>query len=145
LAQSAKRTGWVLCGLLLVSSTVGTRAAWAQYPSGPQLTKDGTAVLLQDYASLPLSSRTTGSYPPPINYADQLGRVNFLRSEPAAAPQSSSRFFVNDLNRNLYILDKTTEAFTPYLNYFAEDFTKYGNDTAYAVRLVRFDFAPAHP
>ena len=50
--------------------------------------------------SLPLSTRTAGSYPPPINFADQLGRVNFLRSEPANAPESTFRFFVNDLNRN---------------------------------------------
>src|SRR5688572_11809621 len=78
--------------------------AWAQYPAGPQVTKDGTAVLLQDYASLPLSSRTTSTYPPPINFASQLGRVNFLQSEPANAPQSQSRFFVNDMNRNLYLL-----------------------------------------
>src|SRR5947208_3193816 len=44
--QSAKRTGWVLWGLLLVSSAVGTLAAWAQYPFRAQITKDGTAVLL---------------------------------------------------------------------------------------------------
>src|SRR3989442_15745241 len=100
--QPAKRTGLVLWGLLLVSSTVGMRTAWAQYPSGPQITKDGTAVVLQDYASPPPSRKTTGSYPPPINYADKLGRVNFFRSEPAAAPQSSSCFFLNHLDRNLY-------------------------------------------
>src|SRR5438876_3059269 len=141
LTQSAKRTGWVLWGLLLVTSTVGTHAAWAQYPSGPQITKDGTAVLLQDYASLPLSSRTTGSYPPPINFADQLGRANFLRSEPANAPQSSSRFFVNDLNRNLYILNKSTKTFTPYIN-FEEVFPKFDNDPGYAGGLVTFTFDP---
>ena len=123
----ARRCGVLAGGLLLVSLTVGTRTAWAQYPSGPQIIKDGTAVLLQDYASLPLSSRTTGSYPPPINFAGQLGRVNFLRSEPANAPQSSSRFFVNDQNRNLYILDKTTKTFTPYIN-FEEVFPKFDND-----------------
>src|SRR5881409_2624424 len=91
--QPAKRTGLVLWGLLLVSPTVGMRTALAQYPSGPQITKDGTAVLLQNYASLPASSRTTSNYPPPINYANQLARVNFLRSEPANALLSSSRFF----------------------------------------------------
>ena len=57
--QPAKRTALVLWGLLLVSSTVGIRTVWAQYPSGPQITKDGTAVVLQDYASLPLSSSFT--------------------------------------------------------------------------------------
>jgi hypothetical protein len=117
--QPARRWTVVGHGLLLVSLTVGlgTSTAWAQYPPGPEVTKDGTAVSLQDYASLPLSSRTTGVYPPPINFAGQLGRVNFLRSEPANAPQSSSRFFANDNNRNLYILEKTTKTFTPYINY----------------------------
>jgi hypothetical protein len=142
--RSAQRTGWVLWGLLLLSSTVGTRTAWAQYPAGPQITKDGTAVLLQDYASLPLSSRTTGSYPPAIDFASQLGRVNFLRSEPANAPLSSSRFFVNDLNRNLYILDKTTKTCTPYIN-FEEVFPKFDNDPGYAGGLVTFVFDPDYP
>jgi hypothetical protein len=43
--------------------TVATLAgqAWAQYPTGPQITKDGTSVLLQDYASLPLSSLNEAS------------------------------------------------------------------------------------
>ena len=130
---------WVVRGLLLVGLTVGT--AWAQYPSGPQISKDGTRVLLQDYASLPLSSRTPGSYPPSINFADQLARVNFLRSEPANAPQSSSRFFVNDLNRNLYILDKTSKAFTPYIN-FEEVFPKFDNSIGLARGLVTFAFDP---
>lgn len=70
------------------SLTASSPLARAQYPSSFQIFKDGTAVALQDYASLPLSSRTSGTYPPPINYYDQLGRVNFLRSEPANAPLS---------------------------------------------------------
>ena len=139
--QTAADGGVARRGLLLASLAVGTSILWAQYPSGPQITKDGTAVLLQDYASLPLSSRTTGGYPPPIDFAGQLGRVNFLRSEPANAPQSSSRFFVNDLNRNLYILDKTTRAFTPYIN-FEEVFPKFENDPGFAGGLVTFAFDP---
>jgi concanavalin A-like lectin/glucanase superfamily protein/glucose/sorbosone dehydrogenase/Calx-beta domain-containing protein len=131
-------------GLLLVSLTLGTSAAWAQYPPAPEVTKDGMAVLLEDYASLPLSSITTGVYPPPINFAGQLARVNFLRSEPPDAPQSSSRFFVNDNNRNLYILDKTTRTFTPYINY-EEVFPKFENDAAsYAGGLVTFAFDPGY-
>jgi hypothetical protein len=49
----------ILRGLLLVALTVGARSAWAQ----SQITKNGTAVVLQDYARVPLSSSTTGSYP----------------------------------------------------------------------------------
>ncbi|MGH9199285.1 MAG: hypothetical protein ACRD1T_26595, partial [Acidimicrobiia bacterium] len=129
--QPAERCGVVGRGLLLVGLTAGMSTVWAQYPAAPEVTKDGTAVVLEDYASLPLSSRTTGVYPPPLNFADQLGRVNFLRSEPANAPQSSSRFFAPDNNRNLYILDKTTRTFTPYINY-EEVFPKFDNDPGYA-------------
>ena len=130
-------------GLLLAGLTVGLAAgaARADYPPGPQVTKDGTAVVLQDYASLPLSSRTVGSYPPPIDFTGQLARVNFLRSEPANAPQSSSRFFVDDNNRNLYVLDRTAKTFTPYIN-FEEVFPKFDNDPGYAGGLVTFAFDP---
>src|SRR2546426_4649745 len=131
----------VLGSLLLVGLAVNTRTAWAQYPAGPQITKDGTSVLLENYASLPLSSRTKGSYPPPINYANQLGRVNFLRSEPTNAPLSTARFFVNDLNRNFYILDKSNKTFTAYIN-FEEVFPKFDNDPGFAGGLVTFAFDP---
>jgi carbohydrate binding protein with CBM6 domain/glucose/sorbosone dehydrogenase/purple acid phosphatase-like protein len=140
LRQPAKRSGLVLWGVLLFSVALGARTAWAQYPSGPQVTKDGTVVVLQDYASLPLSSRTTGSYPPAIDFSYQLGRANFLRSEPGLAPQSLSRFFVNDQNRNLYILNKTDRSFTPYIN-FEEVFPNFVNPD-YAEGLGTFIFDP---
>jgi hypothetical protein len=126
--------------LLLFSVALGAPTAWAQYPSGPQVTKDGTVVVRQDYASLPLSSRTTGSYPPAIDFSYQLGRANFLRSEPGLAPQSSSRFFVNDQNRNLYILNKTDKSFTPYIS-FEEVFPNFVNPD-YAEGLGTFVFDP---
>ena len=117
-------------------------SARAQYPTTSQISKDGTAVQLVDYASLPLSSSTGGSYPPTINYAAYLGRVNFLRSEPAGAPLSASRFFVADSNRDLYILDKSNRTFTPYIN-FEEVFPRFSN-YSYAGGLVTFEFDPAY-
>jgi hypothetical protein len=131
----------LILGALLACLTAGTPSARAQYPSGPQISKDGTAVTLEDYASLPLSSVTTSTYPPPIDFTNQLGRVNFLRSELANAPLSSSRFFVNDLNANLYILDKDTQAFTSYIN-FAEVFPHFVNEPGYSGGLVTFVFDP---
>ena len=113
----------------------------AQYPNSPQIAKDGTAVAIEDYATLPLSSRTTSTYPPPINFGGQLGRVNFFRSEPANAAAAASRFFVNDLNRNLYILNKATKTFTAYIN-FEEVFPKFDNDPGYSGGLVTFAFDP---
>lgn len=125
------------CGLLVAV------AAPAQYPSTGQITKDGTAIALEEYASLPLSSRTTGTYPPPINYANQLARVNFLRSEPANAPLAASRFFVCDLNRNLYGLNRTSRVFTTYIN-FEEVFPRFDNNPGYSGGLVTFAFDPEY-
>jgi hypothetical protein len=122
---------WLLvCGLL-----ASRRVAPAQYPTNAQVAKDGTSIALQDYASLPLSGRTG------TNFADQLGRVNFLRSEPTNAPLWASRFFVNDLNRNFYILDKTSKVFTTYINY-ERVFPKFDNNPGLAGGVVSFAFDP---
>jgi Glucose / Sorbosone dehydrogenase len=136
---SAARSGLTVAIICCFCAT--SRFAHAQYPTGPQIAKNGTAVSIVEYASLPLSSRTTSSYPPPINFSDQLGRVNFLRSEPGSAPLSASRFFVNDLNRNLYILDKASKTFTAYIN-FEEVFPKFDNNIGYSAGLVTFAFDP---
>jgi len=55
---------------------------------------------LQDYAALPITADNTDA-----NTRSQLARVNYLRDEP-----SGRRFFVNDLNGPLYILDKAYDA-----------------------------------
>src|SRR4051794_14902004 len=74
--------------LVLLISVMIAITVRAQYPSAPEVTKDGTTVMLEDYASVPLSSRTTSGYPPNIDFSGQLSRVNFLRSEPGDAPES---------------------------------------------------------
>ena len=67
--------------LLFCLLAVSLRPVLAQYPATPQVAKDGTAVLLENYARAPLSSRTlTGvTYSPtnPIIFSDQLARINF--------------------------------------------------------------------
>jgi len=50
------RFGLVPLTILLASAA----ALFAQYPSRSQISKDGTTVLLEDYANLPLSSPTHG-------------------------------------------------------------------------------------
>jgi mono/diheme cytochrome c family protein len=62
---------------------------------------------LADYAQLPITADNTGD-----NTRAQLARVNFMRDEPGGR-----RFFVNDLNGPLYILDKRTKQFTTYLDF----------------------------
>ncbi len=130
----------VLAGLLL--SVPVARAQYPlEYPSKSQVTKDGTAILLEDYANPPLSSFLgDGSYPPAINFHDMLGRVNALRSEPANAPGSASRFFVTDLNGILYILDKGTRKFTPYI-IFPEIFPKFDTER-FGSGIVSIAFDP---
>ena len=139
------KQGWKLSfGLiLLVGILISAAVLRAQYPSGPQIIKDGTAILLQDYASVPLSSAVWDTYPPPINYYAQLGKINSLRSEPADAPKSSSRFFVNDATAVLYILDKNSRRFTPYIN-FAEVFPKFTSAKGNSTGLISFAFDPAY-
>ena len=128
---------------------LGAGAAFAQYPASPQITKDGTAVLLQDWAFAPLSSRTPNSgynysnYPPTIDYAEQIGRVNFLRAEPTNAPLAATRFFVCDMNRNLYTLGRTTGVFTAYID-FEATFPKFDNNPGFAGGLVTVLFHPGY-
>jgi mono/diheme cytochrome c family protein len=62
---------------------------------------------LADYARMPVTGEPGGE-----NTRGQLARVNFLRDEPG-----SRRFFVNDLNGPLYMLDKQTRQFTTYLDF----------------------------
>ena len=74
--------GAVFLAVLLL----GLPIVWAQYPlqypSSSQVTKDGTAILIEDYANPPLSSQMGDHpYPPPIDYKGMLARVNTLRSE----------------------------------------------------------------
>ncbi|HEV2983954.1 MAG TPA: hypothetical protein VGX46_06180, partial [Vicinamibacterales bacterium] len=64
---------------------------------------------IKDYAAMPITGRVDGK-----GQTDgMLARVNSLREEPGGA----NRFFVNDLNGPLYVLDKRTKAFTIYLDF----------------------------
>jgi len=79
-----------------------TAARLLAVQSAPQLVLE-----LQDYAALPITADNTDA-----NTRAQLARVNYLRDEPGGR-----RFFVNDLNGPLYILDKQTKTFTKYLDF----------------------------
>jgi mono/diheme cytochrome c family protein len=62
---------------------------------------------LADYVQMPITGDPGGE-----NTRGELARVNFLRDEPGGR-----RFFVNDLNGPLYILDKQSKRFTTYLGF----------------------------
>jgi hypothetical protein len=137
-ARLRRGLGW-LGGYLAIICAVS-----AQYPSGSQISKDGTAVLLEDYANPPISSPThAGAKAGPIDFKAQLGRVNSLRQEPANAPLAASRFIVDDQSGTLYFLDKTTKQFTPYLH-FADMFPKFVSDTGNTSGIVSIAFDPGY-
>jgi hypothetical protein len=129
---------------LLACFLTAAPAAFAQYPTQSQIGKDGTAVLLEDYATPPLSNAThSGANTSVIDYKLQLGRVTSLRAEPANAPLASSRIFVNDQSSTIYILDTATKKFTPYLK-FTDIFPKFASDKGNATGIVSITFDPAY-
>ena len=93
---------------------------------------------IKDYATAPMTGSTTGT-----GNAGSLARINMLREEPGGA----GRFFVNDLNGPLYILDRKTKAFTTYLDFNGRDnrpglFDKLPFDAGYANGFIAFQFDP---
>ena len=92
---------------------------------------------LQDYAALPITADNTNT-----NTRAQLARVNYLRDEPGGR-----RFFVNDLNGRLYILDKQTRQFTTYLDFNGAEgrpglFQRFSFKLNFATGLTNFLFDP---
>src|ERR1700752_4849430 len=77
----------------------------AQTPTAPPAAR--LTLELADYAEMPITGELDGQ-----NTRGLLARVNFLRDEPGGR-----RLFVNDLNGPLYIVDKQTKSFTPYLDF----------------------------
>jgi len=95
------------------------------------------ALELQDYVALPVTADNTNT-----NTRAQLARVNYMRDEPGCR-----RFFVNDLNGPLYILDKQTKAFTTYLDFNGRGgrpglFPKFTFEANFATGLTSFIFDP---
>jgi Glucose / Sorbosone dehydrogenase len=93
---------------------------------------------IKDFATVPITGSPTGT-----GNSGSLARINMLREEPGGA----GRFFVNDLNGPLYIVDKSTKTFTTYLNFNGRDgrpglFDKLTFDAGYANGFISFQFDP---
>jgi hypothetical protein len=105
-------------------------AAWAQ-----QLTLE-----IRDYATLPITGSAERFK---TNVASLLARINYLREEPGGG----KRFFVNDLNGPLYILDKETKKVTTYLDFNGREghgglFHKLRLENGQANGFINFLFDP---
>jgi hypothetical protein len=100
-----------------------------------------TALRIEDYATMPQTGTT--SFPAPTANSAYLARVNFMTDDPA----DPGRFFVNDLNGPLYVLDKQTRSFTEYLNLNGRGsapglFDRLYTDAGFAGGFVTFQFDP---
>jgi mono/diheme cytochrome c family protein/glucose/arabinose dehydrogenase len=120
---------------ILVGSLVLAVAVVRPFALQPAPTR--ISLELQDYAALPLTADNTNT-----NTRAQLARVNYMRDEPGGR-----RFFVNDLNGPLYILDKQKKAFTTYLDFNGRGgrpglFPKFTFELNFATGLTSFIFDP---
>lgn len=105
-------------------------ASTAADPTRPKLE-------LADYVQMPITGDPGGELTRGL-----LARVNFMREEPGGR-----RFFINDLNGPLYILDKDTRRFTTYLDFngFAGRpglFQRLTFERNFATGLINFLFDP---
>ena len=66
------------------------------------------ALVVQDFVTMPMTGSPTGEGNP-----GSLARLSVMREEPGG----TGRFFVNDLNGPLYIVDKRTRAIATYLDF----------------------------
>jgi Glucose / Sorbosone dehydrogenase len=94
---------------------------------------------VKDYVAMPITGLLDGK-----GQTDgMLARVNSLREEPGGA----ARFFVNDLNGPLYILDKAMKNLTVYLDFNGREghtgvFHRFTYEVGYANGLVSVQFDP---
>ena len=101
-------------------------------PPAPRLSLE-----LEDYVSMPITGDLDGK-----NTRGLLARVNFLRDEPGGR-----RFFANDLNGPLYIIDKQTKKLTTYLDLNGAGgrpglFPAFTFERNFATGLINFLFDP---
>jgi hypothetical protein len=123
--------GWCLGGLGQVVCAISAVPAAG---TAPRVTLE-----IRDYAAMPITGLADGK-----GQTDGLlARINSLHEEPGGA----ARFFINDLNGPLYIVDKATRTFTTYLDFNGRDgrtglFHKLSYDTGFAGGLVSLEFDP---
>jgi hypothetical protein len=123
---------------LAASGASGTPVTAAPTPTVPTVAKP--VLQLADYVQMPITGDLDGK-----DTRGELARVNFLRDEPGGR-----RFFVNDLNGPLYIIDKTSKAFTTYLDFNGTEghpglFARLTFQRNFATGLINVVFDPDYP
>lgn len=98
----------------------------------------GQTLEIRDYLTIPMTGSVTAA-----GNNGQLARINSLQEEPGG----TQRFFVNDLNGPLYIVDKNTKTPTIYLNLNGRGdrpglFHRFTYEAGYANGFVSFRFDP---
>ncbi|ODS52099.1 MAG: hypothetical protein ABS36_18255 [Acidobacteria bacterium SCN 69-37] len=121
--------------LAAVVSTLVLTLACSETPRPQSATR--LSLDFEDYAAMPITGELGGE-----NTRGQLARVNDLRDEPGGR-----RFFVNDLNGPLYILDKQAKQFATYLDFNGLEgrpglFPKFTFERNFATGLTSFVFDP---
>jgi mono/diheme cytochrome c family protein len=111
--------------------------AIASAPATPDPATPRKKLELADYFQMPMTGDPAGDLTRGL-----LARVNFLREEPGGR-----RFFVNDLNGPLYILDKQSKQLTTYLDFNGLAgrpglFQKLTFERNFATGLITFIFDP---
>ncbi len=129
--KNCRPTALALKSIVIATLVLAVAHAFAVQPA-TRLTLE-----LEDYAPMPITGELDGQ-----NTRGQLARVNFLRDEPGGR-----RFFVNDLNGPLYIVDKQTKTFTTYLDFNGAGgrpglFQKFTFERNFATGLINFLFDP---
>jgi hypothetical protein len=122
-----------------IASVAAAAFCWAIIGSGG--VAQVTGLRIADYATMPMTGST--AFPSATANSAYLARVNFLAEEPGGG----SRFFVNDLNGPLYVLDKQNEQFSTYLNFNGRGsatglFDKFVFASGFANGLITFQFDP---
>jgi len=96
------------------------------------------ALIIQDFATMPMTGSPAGA-----GNVGELARINVMREEPGG----TGRFFVNDLNGPLYIIDKKTSAIATYLDFNGRDertglFERLPYTAGYQNGFITFAFDP---
>jgi mono/diheme cytochrome c family protein len=112
-------------------------AAPAAPPAAPADLTPRPTLELADYLQMPITANENGTAT-----MAQLARINFMRDEPGGR-----RFFINDQNGPLYILDKQTKRLTTYLDFNGLAgrsglFPKLTFERNFATGLTNFIFDP---